>query len=78
MPIDQALTPDEWAFLKPSLARAYATLSEATLSRDVKVLEEMQLVVRADDEVLLFRANTDTIRMPRRRRIDSPAAPPGS
>jgi Fic family protein len=64
-PVGQQLTMDELSLVTPNLARAYAQLSERTLSRDLQVLEEMDLVER-DGKRFRARGETLKIRIPRR------------
>lgn len=60
MPVDRSVAMEEVMTLSPAIAREYATLSERTALRDLKALEELELVAREHGR---FRANTAVLRM---------------
>jgi Fic family protein len=66
LPLDRALSLDEIAVITPQVARAYAGRSLSTLVRDLKMLIDMQLVVRTSKS---YCAYADALRgqMPHRR-----------
>ncbi len=69
LPAGRALTLDEVALLTPGVTRTYAQLSERTLIRDLKALEQMGLVANTEDG---FTAQSDALRfrIPRRLPIE--------
>jgi predicted transcriptional regulator len=46
MPIDSAFSVDEITMLTPRLAKRYAKVSKVTVLRDLKELQELNLIVK--------------------------------
>lgn len=59
LPTDKELTLEEIVLINPKIARNYASLSERTVDRDLKELQEMKLIVKHDDK---YRANVNLLR----------------
>ena len=67
-PLGEAVPIEKLAVLNSSLARKYSNLTETTLLRDLRLLMEMDLVVR-DEQTGGYRAHTELLhrQMPARR-----------
>lgn len=67
VPLHRELTLQELATLTPSLTRKYAVLEERALRRDLKLLEELELVEEVGPDA--YRATIDQLQhhLPKRR-----------
>ncbi|MCG8606555.1 Fic family protein, partial [bacterium] len=59
MPTDKDLTLEEMVLINPQIARSYAKLSERTVDRDLKELQQMRLIVKHGDK---YRANLNLLK----------------
>ena len=55
MPINQLFTIDELIEISPDVAKRYATIGRATVSRDLKELQELNLLLKVGKKYI---ANT--------------------
>jgi len=59
MPINTDYTRDEVVLLTPDIAKKYAAVNSITVTRDLKELQDMGLLVRNRKK---YRANSDVLR----------------
>ena len=67
MPLRKELSSDDLLILTPEIARAYASSSERMLARDLKAVEEMDLVKKTGRDRYI--ANSDALKFQMARRL---------